>query len=73
MDLIKNGEVQLVVNTTEGRRSIEDSSEIRKSALQGRVAYCTTIGGAFATLAAVPYLSSMGVASLQELHQRFEA
>ena len=70
VDLIKNGEVDLVVNTTEGRKSIADSAEIRRSALQARVAYCTTIAGALATLAALPYRDMRSVHSLQSLHGR---
>ena len=70
VDMIKNDEVCLVVNTTEGRQSIADSAEIRRSALQERVAYCTTISGAFATLEALPFRKPVGVMSLQDLHQR---
>ncbi|MEO1230312.1 MAG: carbamoyl-phosphate synthase large subunit [Myxococcota bacterium] len=70
VDLIKNGEVDLVVNTTEGRKSIADSAEIRRSALQEQVAYCTTIAAALANLEALPFLEPRRVASLQELHQR---
>ena len=70
VDMIKNGEVSLVVNTTEGRKSIEDSAEIRRSALQQGVAYCTTVAGAFATLDALPYRLPEKVVAVQELHRR---
>lgn len=70
VDAIKNREVSLVVNTTEGRKSIEDSAEIRRSALQHGVAYCTTISGALATLEAMPFHKLTQVAPLQELHRR---
>ena len=70
VDLIKNGEIALVVNTTEGRKSIADSAEIRRSALQQRVAYCTTVAGALATVAALPHREPASVASLQDLHER---
>ncbi|MBX2812302.1 MAG: carbamoyl-phosphate synthase large subunit [Myxococcales bacterium] len=70
VDVIKNREAALVVNTTEGRKSIEDSAEIRRSALREGIAYCTTVSGAFAALDALPYRELSSVASLQELHNR---
>ncbi len=45
VDLIKNGRIQLIVNTTEGRQAIADSSAIRRSALQHKVYYNTTLAG----------------------------
>jgi len=45
-DMIKNGEIDLIVNTTEGKKAIRDSSTIRRYALQYKVAYTTTITGA---------------------------
>ena len=46
VDLIKNGEIVYIVNTTEGRQAITDSFSIRREALQHRVTYSTTIAGA---------------------------
>jgi carbamoyl-phosphate synthase large subunit len=46
VDLIKNGELVFIVNTTEGRAAISDSFSIRREALQGRVTYTTTVAGA---------------------------
>jgi carbamoyl-phosphate synthase large subunit len=48
VDAIKNGDVQLVFNTTEGARAIVDSRSLRRAALLHRVPYCTTIAGAVA-------------------------
>ena len=46
VDLIKNGEITYIVNTTEGKQAIADSFSIRREALQHRVTYSTTISGA---------------------------
>jgi carbamoyl-phosphate synthase large subunit len=48
VDAIKNGEVQLVFNTTDGAQAIVDSRSLRRSALLHKVPYCTTIAGAVA-------------------------
>ena len=56
VDLIKNGEICYIVNTTEGRQAIADSFSIRREALQHRVTYSTTMAGARA-LAALAGLS----------------
>ena len=50
VDLIKNGEISYIVNTTEGRQAIADSFSIRREALQQRVTYSTTVSGASALL-----------------------
>ena len=46
VDLIKNGEIAFIVNTTEGKQAIADSFSIRREALQQRVTYSTTVSGA---------------------------
>jgi len=46
VDMIKNDEISLIVNTTEGKKAIEDSSTIRRQALQHKVTYSTTIAAA---------------------------
>lgn len=66
VDLIKNGDIQFVINTTEGRRAIKDSYIIRKTALQYKVSYVTTIAGARAILMAVEEAGDSAVMSLQE-------
>ena len=47
---MKNGDVQRVINTTEGQKSISDSKEIRRTALMGKIPYYTTIPGAIAAV-----------------------
>jgi carbamoyl-phosphate synthase large subunit len=51
VDSMKNGGVQLVINTTDGAKSISDSRDIRRTALMGRIPYYTTIPGAAAAVA----------------------
>ena len=50
---MKNGEVQLVFNTTEGRQSLADSFEIRRTALMMKTPYFTTAAGALAAAQAI--------------------
>jgi carbamoyl-phosphate synthase large subunit len=68
VDMIKNGEVSFIVNTTEGAQAIADSAEIRRTALQYKVSYTTTIAGAEATCMALKQLDAVGVNRLQELY-----
>ena len=72
VDLIKNGEISFIINTTEGAQAIADSYEIRRTALQYKVYNTTTIAGARACVAAVK--SQRGgqpsVNRLQTLHER---
>ena len=67
--MIKNDEISLIVNTTEGKQAIADSFTIRRSALQMKVSYSTTVAGARATCMALDYLNTGSVNSLQDLHQ----
>jgi len=69
VDLIKNGEISYIVNTTEGKQAITDSFSIRREALQQRLTYSTTIAGAKALLHSLDYRDSGPVWSLQELHK----
>jgi carbamoyl-phosphate synthase large subunit len=73
VDMIKNGQIALIVNTTEGKQAIADSYTIRRSALQHKVYYSTTIAGARATCMALEYLDNGNVTSLQDLHQEYTA
>ncbi len=73
VDMIKNGQIDLIVNTTEGKQAIADSYTIRRSALHNKVSYSTTIAGARATCMALHYLNTGNVVSLQELHQEIRA
>jgi carbamoyl-phosphate synthase large subunit len=73
VDMLKNGEVALVINSVEERRNaITDSRAIRTQALAARVTYYTTIAGARAAVEGMQYLREglgIKVYSLQELHQ----
>lgn len=68
VDAIKNGEIQLIINTTEGRKAIADSAEIRKSALQKKVAYTTTLTGGEAIARAISVGQDHQVRRLQDIH-----
>ena len=67
VDAVKNGEVQLVLNTTEGKQSIADSYEIRRTALMMKIPYYTTAAGALAAAQAITAgpESSLEVRALQ--------
>ncbi len=69
VDMMKNGEISFIVNTTEGRQAIADSYSIRREALQHRIAYTTTIPGARAILQAFDAGDSEDVYALKQLHQ----
>ncbi len=68
VDAIKNGQVQLIVNTTEGRKAISDSAQIRQSALQSKVTYTTTLAGGEALCRAINFGPERTVRRLQDLH-----
>ncbi|HFC91916.1 MAG TPA: carbamoyl-phosphate synthase large subunit, partial [Leucothrix mucor] len=68
VDMIKNNQVDLIINTTEGKKAIEDSFEIRREALQGKVTYTTTITGAWALCQAMMHKEEEVVYRLQDLH-----
>ena len=68
VDMIKNDEVCLIVNTTEGKKALEDSVAIRRAALQHKVSYTTTIAGAEAACMALKHLDAVNVNRLQDLH-----
>jgi carbamoyl-phosphate synthase large subunit len=69
VDMIKNGELQFIINTTEGRKAIADSFTIRRQALQQQVTYTTTLSGAEATCYALRELDAKDVNCLQSLHE----
>ncbi len=69
VDLIKNGEIAYIINTTEGKQAIHDSFSIRREALQHRLTYSTTIPGARALVQAIEFRNNPRVWSLQELHK----
>jgi carbamoyl-phosphate synthase large subunit len=69
VDMIKNNEVNLIINTAEGKQAIKDSFAIRREALLHKVSYTTTMAGAEATSLALQYLDGEEVRSLQQLHK----
>lgn len=72
VDMIKNDEIDYIVNTTEGKQAVADSFQIRRSALQYKVAYTTTLAGGLATAKAVRHQTRQKVVSVQELHDRIK-
>ena len=72
VDMLKNQEIDFIVNTTEGKQAIADSFTIRRTALQHKVCYTTTMAGGRASIAALRHGQDISVNSLQTLHQRME-
>ncbi|MEL7297699.1 MAG: carbamoyl-phosphate synthase large subunit [Pseudomonadota bacterium] len=70
VDMIKNGEISLIVNTTEGKKAIRDSQTIRGEAVARAVTYYTTLSAARATCVAMQHLTDDNVNCLQDLHKR---
>jgi len=73
VDKIKNDEITFVINTTEGRQAINDSSLIRRSALQHKVAYSTTLTGGLAVMEALVFGEEQEVRRLQDMHATLTA
>jgi carbamoyl-phosphate synthase large subunit len=69
VDMIKNRQIDLIVNTTEGRQSIADSYEIRRQALNHRVTYFTTLAAARAACEAHRAGNAVTVSRLQTVHK----
>ena len=72
VDRIKNDEIDLIINTTEGKQAIADSFTIRGSALQRKIAYTTTMAGAIATVMALKQGEAGRLSRLQELHKELK-
>ena len=68
VDMIKNDEISLIVNTTEGKRAIHESNSIRREAVARKVTYYTTLAAAVATCEAIDHLQEVEVNRLQDLH-----
>jgi carbamoyl-phosphate synthase large subunit len=69
VDMIKNDEFTMIVNTTEGKTAILESNSIRREAVHKRVTYYTTLAGALATCEALDHLDAVEVNRLQDLHK----
>jgi carbamoyl-phosphate synthase large subunit len=73
VDMIKNGEIDLIVNTTEGKQAINESESIRAAAVRNNVTYYTTLGAAVATCGAIDNIDNHDVNRLQDLHNEVVA
>ena len=73
VDMIKNKEIALVVNTTEGRQATKDSASIRRSAENNRTYYTTTLAAANAVCMALRFGLNQEVRRLQDLHKRLSS
>jgi carbamoyl-phosphate synthase large subunit len=68
VDMIKNDEIDLIVNSTEGKQAIRESNSIRREAVHRRVTYYTTLAAGLATCEALDHLDEVEVNRLQDLH-----
>jgi carbamoyl-phosphate synthase large subunit len=73
VDMIKNGEIDFIVNTTEGKQAIGESHSIRAQAVRQGVTYYTTLGAAIATCQAIEHIDDSDVNRLQDLHNEVAA
>ena len=71
LDMITNGQIQLIINSPAGKESRHDDSYLRKAAIKGKIPYMTTMAAARATAKGIRYVKEHGqgeVKSLQQLH-----
>jgi carbamoyl-phosphate synthase large subunit len=73
VDMIKNDEIDLIVNTTEGKQAIRESNSIRREAVYRRVTYYTTLAAGLATCEALDHVDEVAVNRLQDLHKEIQA
>ncbi len=74
VDMIKNGEISLIINTVKNQRSaIRDSYSIRHAALQAKVTYYTTLAGARAACVGITNRRELQAYNLQKLHLQLKA
>jgi len=69
VDMIKNEEIDLIVNTTEGKQAIRESRSIRAEAVHRKVTYYTTVAAGRATIQALDHIHEGEVNRLQDLHE----
>ena len=72
VDMMKNDEVDFVINTAQTKQAVADSFELRRAALQHKVPYTTTISGAYATCQALKRLDNRDVNRLQDIHKELK-
>ena len=73
LDMITNGDIDLIINSPVGKDSVHDDSYLRKAAIKAKIPYMTTIAAARATAKGIHYLQRYGngeVMSLQEIHSK---
>src|SRR6201990_2055922 len=68
VDMIKNDEVDLIVNTTEGKQAVRESNSIRREAVHRRVTYYTTLAAGLATCEGLAHVDEVECNRLQDLH-----
>ena len=68
VDMIKNNEIDFIVNITEDKQAIADSYTIRRNALMNKVTYYTTLSGAKAACVGMSFVEEFQVSSIQSLH-----
>ena len=73
VDMLKDGKIALVINTTEGGQSVTDSFSIRRTALLGKIPYYTTIAGAKAIASAISAINTGGGLDVRSIQSYFEA
>ena len=73
VDMIKDGEINLIVNTTEGKKSIRESEDIRRAAVVANTTYYTTMTAGLATCEAMEHLENYSVNQLKDLHKQANA
>jgi carbamoyl-phosphate synthase large subunit len=74
VDMMKNGEISMVINSVEEKRSaIADSRALRTTALAQRITYYTTIAGALAAVEGMRHVQGLEVYPLQALHRSLPA
>ncbi|MFO1242856.1 MAG: carbamoyl phosphate synthase large subunit, partial [Rickettsiales bacterium] len=71
VDLLKDGKVQLVINTTEGAQSIADSFSIRRTSLSQKITYCTTVEATRALLKGIEAMKNGGGLNVRPLQSYF--
>jgi carbamoyl-phosphate synthase large subunit len=73
VDMIKNGEIDMIINTTKNKKAVSESYSIRRAALAFNIPYSTTIAGAKATALAIKSMieGGFGVKTIQEHHGKF--
>ncbi len=74
-DLIKNKQIDMIINTPAGKQSVTDDSYIRKAAIKGKISYMTTMAAAKASVSgikAAKEAKTIGIKSLQEFHSEIE-